>query len=91
MQSSILSAHFTLIVFLNSTQERLFKNEWTLLITSLFSANKQPQRYFLWVGIVQSVLHDFKNAPSSEEIEKLNEEISFDTAYSALQTSLSFF
>ncbi len=35
--------------------------------------------------IVQSVLHDFNNTPSSEKIEKPEEEISFNTAYSTLQ------
>ncbi len=38
--------------------------------------------------IVQFVLHDFNITPSLEEIEELEEKISFGTAYLALQTSL---
>ncbi len=37
------------------------------------------------------MLHDFNNTPSLEEMEELQEKIPFDTAYSALQTSLHFF
>ncbi len=40
--------------------------------------------------MVQAVLHDFNNTPSLEEIEELEEKISFNTAYSELQTNLSF-
>ncbi len=37
------------------------------------------------------MLHYFTNTPSLEETEKLEEKICFNTAYSVLQTSLSFF
>ncbi len=37
--------------------------------------------------IVQSVLYDFDNIPSIEEIEESKEKISFNIAYSALQTN----
>ncbi len=50
MQSSIFSARFTLITFLNLAWGRLLKNVWTSLITSLFDANLQPRKYFLMVG-----------------------------------------
>ncbi len=40
--------------------------------------------------IVQSVIHYFNNTPFLEEIEELEEKISFNTAYLVLQTSFSF-
>ncbi len=39
---------------------------------------------------VQSALHDFNNTSFLEEIEEPEEKFSFNTAYSALQISLSF-
>ncbi len=40
--------------------------------------------------IVQFVLHDFNDTPSLEEIKEREEKISFDIAYSVLQTSFKF-
>ncbi len=54
MQRSILSAYFTLIVFSNLARERLLKNMWTLLITSLFDVNQWSWRCFLKIKNNQS-------------------------------------
>ncbi len=54
--------------------------EWLIADDSEFNMNDDNG--------VQSVLHNFNNTPSLEEIEEPEEKISFDIAYAASQSFL---
>ncbi len=54
-------------------------NKWLIVDGLEFNMNDDK--------IVQSVLHDFNNTPSLQETEELEENISLNRDYSALQIS----